>query len=631
MWGWLYKAQRKYNQVDDLSHAHSQLHMMKATIPTILLGMLSLSTSAFAYLDHNKLDARDSPNSPLIGRCGSADARFSAFLSDFQLDIDGFSAQQQQQQPSPFHVVIRVRFARPQPEKTAKLARLRTEARETDSFTLAVGQQIDLDTERAQRINRRDFSISTARSRTTISTLSDISSLTESSDDESEDPLSPPIYIHFEDPFLPSPLPNSPLIPPVHQQSPPRRKMAPETPCSEASRQRKHSWLQRLEAKFDEDTPVKRKVYQFQKKWNRVEGRGMVQCAPGSNTGGLGPVRDRVQDKWALPATVSLSKDELTRQLNDIRLYEDDLGKTVGEYPDKVYTHVAWAEQPCLPMRLAISATHTGWTTFLDEVTKVSVERLHDHLEVTERRAQDQTPHGRAQPPSRQAAEPVDPIPTLDADPGNREATTGCAAAHTVLDAPPTVDPPHSLRCQRPRTASANVVSRQPDVHKRPDATPRLHLQQELPADPQHTIPPPTTKSPVDLANNAIAKTPSFPNTPEGLMQYREAIQSTAPTEPGTLPIGRKECFLCGMDSTHRSQQCMTQQPLERREQNWRATVNTALYSFRRTETIRVSQIAAEDAPIFYDEAIYGGGIYDAGSLGFDEEYNQGNGQEERT
>ncbi|KAF6741358.1 hypothetical protein DFP72DRAFT_862615 [Ephemerocybe angulata] len=83
MWGWLYKAQRKYNQVDDLSHAHSQLHMMKATIPTILLGMLSLSTSAFAYLDHNKLDARDSPNSPLIGRGNTVEVPFHPSLRPF--------------------------------------------------------------------------------------------------------------------------------------------------------------------------------------------------------------------------------------------------------------------------------------------------------------------------------------------------------------------------------------------------------------------------------------------------------------------------------------------------------------------------------------------------------------------
>ncbi|KAF6743917.1 hypothetical protein DFP72DRAFT_1079333 [Ephemerocybe angulata] len=41
---------------------------MKVTIPSILLGMLSLSTCAFAYLHYNELDARDSTNSLLVER-----------------------------------------------------------------------------------------------------------------------------------------------------------------------------------------------------------------------------------------------------------------------------------------------------------------------------------------------------------------------------------------------------------------------------------------------------------------------------------------------------------------------------------------------------------------------------------
>ncbi|KAF6742671.1 hypothetical protein DFP72DRAFT_1053902 [Ephemerocybe angulata] len=41
---------------------------MKVTIPSILLGMLSLSTCAFAYLDYNELDARDYADSLLVER-----------------------------------------------------------------------------------------------------------------------------------------------------------------------------------------------------------------------------------------------------------------------------------------------------------------------------------------------------------------------------------------------------------------------------------------------------------------------------------------------------------------------------------------------------------------------------------
>ncbi|KAF5320488.1 hypothetical protein D9611_010746 [Ephemerocybe angulata] len=41
---------------------------MKVTIPSILLGMLSLSTCAFAYMDYNELDARDYTDSLLVER-----------------------------------------------------------------------------------------------------------------------------------------------------------------------------------------------------------------------------------------------------------------------------------------------------------------------------------------------------------------------------------------------------------------------------------------------------------------------------------------------------------------------------------------------------------------------------------
>ncbi|KAF6755576.1 hypothetical protein DFP72DRAFT_896071 [Ephemerocybe angulata] len=55
---------------------------MKVPIPSILLGMLSLSTYASAYLDHNELDARDSTNSLLVER-NTVDVPFEPSLRSF--------------------------------------------------------------------------------------------------------------------------------------------------------------------------------------------------------------------------------------------------------------------------------------------------------------------------------------------------------------------------------------------------------------------------------------------------------------------------------------------------------------------------------------------------------------------
>ncbi|KAF6750023.1 hypothetical protein DFP72DRAFT_851995 [Ephemerocybe angulata] len=55
---------------------------MKVTLPSILLGLLSLSTYASAYLDYNELDARDSTNSLLVER-NTVDVPFEPSLRSF--------------------------------------------------------------------------------------------------------------------------------------------------------------------------------------------------------------------------------------------------------------------------------------------------------------------------------------------------------------------------------------------------------------------------------------------------------------------------------------------------------------------------------------------------------------------
>ena len=66
--------------------------------------------------------------------------------------------------------------------------------------------------------------------------------------------------------------------------------------------------------------------------------------------------------------------------------------------------------------------------------------------------------------------------------------------------------------------------------------------------------------------------------------------------------------------------------PLDQKEQDIRSLVSQCLYAPRRQEPVfRVSQISTDDPGVAYDPA-----IYDADNLGFDDEFDQGNGSEER-
>ena len=133
-----------------------------------------------------------------------------------------------------------------------------------------------------------------------------------------------------------------------------------------------------------------------------------------------------------------------------------------------------------------------------------------------------------------------------------------------------------------------------------------------------------------------------YASTPEGLAKYNADLVAWLamygqnckpdfttlpyPLRPGTAGLGKHECFRCGFVG-HIGKDCPNgANPLDQREQDIRSLVSQCLFASRRQESfIRVSQISANDPGVAYDAA-----IYDTDNLGFDDEYEQGNGSEER-
>jgi len=146
---------------------------------------------------------------------------------------------------------------------------------------------------------------------------------------------------------------------------------------------------------------------------------------------------------------------------------------------------------------------------------------------------------------------------------------------------------------------------------------------------------------PAELARRAQTAELMYANTPEGLAKYNEDLATWLtmygpqrkpdfttlpyPLRPGTAGLGKRECFRCGMPG-HIGKDCNTTNPLDQKEQDIRSLVSQCLYAPRRQEQVfRVSQISADDLGVAYDPA-----IYDTDNLGFDDEFDQGNGSEER-
>ena len=146
----------------------------------------------------------------------------------------------------------------------------------------------------------------------------------------------------------------------------------------------------------------------------------------------------------------------------------------------------------------------------------------------------------------------------------------------------------------------------------------------------------------MELARRAQATELTYANTPEGLTKYNTDLMAWLtmygqnhkpdfttlpyPLQPGTAGLGKRECFRCGFVG-HIGKECPNgANPLDQQEQDICSLVSQCLYAPKRQEsTIRVSQISTDESGIAYDAV-----IYDTDNLDFDDNYEQGNGSEER-
>ena len=162
-----------------------------------------------------------------------------------------------------------------------------------------------------------------------------------------------------------------------------------------------------MEGKFDEETKLATKLYQFTK--NLEPGRPAeiwYQTLPNDHKTNWDNLYNAFKLKWPLPTIVEPSREELLEKLNQTKLEIEDIGVMIERDGDKVYTHVVWAEQVKalvnvlddtkghlipqvrrglpLPIRLTLPTNLATWDTFLAAITSVSMDRLADQQENTE-------------------------------------------------------------------------------------------------------------------------------------------------------------------------------------------------------------------------------------------------------
>jgi hypothetical protein len=173
-----------------------------------------------------------------------------------------------------------------------------------------------------------------------------------------------------------------------------------------------HIWFRCLEGKFDEDTKLTTKFYRFAKGLEPGRPAKMwYSTLLAASKVSWENFYDVFTDRWPLPNVVAPSREELLDKLDQTKLTIEDVGMLTERDGDKVYSHVIWAEevkalvdmlddtkghlipqvQRNLPLaiRLTLPASLNTWTTFLNAVTSISMDRLADQRENAETIRQD--------------------------------------------------------------------------------------------------------------------------------------------------------------------------------------------------------------------------------------------------
>ncbi|PPQ94081.1 hypothetical protein CVT25_010077 [Psilocybe cyanescens] len=107
-----------------------------------------------------------------------------------------------------------------------------------------------------------------------------------------------------------------------------------------------HIWFHRLEGKFDNKTPVATKMYRFEKalepgRWAELWFKNL----PATSQVDWDALYTVFTVKWPLQKVVESTHEELLEKLHATMLNKVNIGGMVDRDGDKVYTHVAWADE----------------------------------------------------------------------------------------------------------------------------------------------------------------------------------------------------------------------------------------------------------------------------------------------
>jgi hypothetical protein len=445
-----------------------------------------------------------------------------------------------------------------------------------------------------------------------------------------------------------------------------------------------HIWFRRLEGRFDEETKLATKFYRFAKglEPGRPAEVWFSTLLAASKTD-WEVFYGAFSTRWPLPNIVPPSREELLDKLGQTKLTIEEVGMLTERDGDKVYSHVIWAEEVKalvdmlddtkghlipqvrrnlpLAIRLTLPANLNTWTTFLDAVTSISMDRLADQRENTETIRHDilQTMGASSQQPSVNTLTSRFATTNLYSQPA-RPAVAYASKPFTTQSNPATPIPSTPNIARQTQASAQQWTPRVPltPASHRFGPTPNtpfgsflsnnsaphpssIFSNQKLPPIPQTPTSNRMQLTNLDLARKAIAASSIFLNTPEGRTNYitslqaweavyppsREADFTTAPypLTPGTAPLGSRECYTCGVQGHITRDHDPAIPPVNTREQRWRAFIGRHLLSRGRLDYNSVAQINTHDEETLpYDPA-----IYNAGQLDFTEEHdNQGNGEE---
>jgi hypothetical protein len=301
------------------------------------------------------------------------------------------------------------------------------------------------------------------------------------------------------------------------------------------------------------------------------------------------------------------TETELERELCELRLKVEDLGKKEKYAGEEVYTHVIFAEKALslakqakistgsnsiwkvrdeLPdiIRQKVKETYSTWTEFCTAIKGVEMAHIRDGVKKHQKEKEERERTEAAiaslqrlhqQQQRRPPAAPVSPMSNVSQ-----------ALQSTTLGG------------HRNNTPRANTT------HMNPFASPSGGQGNLF-----RPVPPPVTEADRDALPHSLAAYPMQPNTEVGIAAWHAQLRdwktkngesalitaSTGfPLRPGGAPPGSGECYGCGIKGHRRTDMRCTTGPINNKERTFRTICGRILHSTTTSQVNLVSDAGSE-------------------------------------